>query len=468
MRIDGRLIIFSVVIALAAIFLYITPREAEGAFITLDPETAIAVIASPALSSATQIQTTDTEYERKILLASKSDLVPEITRLYDNMKLSYSRSDVQDLELRVKNLDDNTAKALVLIIHSINNMKNDPSSLYKAIGASRVYLQSSDAVESQTKCGKGGFAFADTYCLIVVGGSGQNTYSSNTILLIDLAGDDIYQNNAGGAWADPISVSIDLQGDDTYTCESKCQGSGEGIGILIDYRGDDKYKCNDYCQGFGTNGGSGILMDLQGDDTYTCLGSCQGSGLYGSGSLVDSQGDDTYNCVSACQGAGNLGSAVLLDVSGNDMFECNEHCQGSGIGSIGLLIDYSGKDSYTCSNFWCQGFGYFVGNGIIKDNGGNDVYNCGSKCQGSGILGVGTLMDHLGNDKYKCEKQCEGFSYTSIENGKSYFASGVFTDYAGDDSFTCVSECKGFGMTGVFQDINLPVELTIPPTGKLV
>ncbi|MGH7857088.1 MAG: hypothetical protein ACREQY_07110, partial [Candidatus Binatia bacterium] len=62
--------------------------------------------------------------------------------------------------------------------------------------------------------------FSDPNGLVVVGSAGPDTYTTPTILLIELGGDDVYElsNRAGGvAPGDfPISIVVDVDGDDSY------------------------------------------------------------------------------------------------------------------------------------------------------------------------------------------------------------------------------------------------------------
>ncbi|MHC4862402.1 MAG: hypothetical protein ACYTDY_20200, partial [Planctomycetota bacterium] len=56
---------------------------------------------------------------------------------------------------------------------------------------------------------------------IEIGGYGRNRYEKDCLLTIDLGGDDLYANSAGGTLYTPskVSVSIDLAGNDVYRTE---------------------------------------------------------------------------------------------------------------------------------------------------------------------------------------------------------------------------------------------------------
>src|SRR5204862_5417637 len=63
---------------------------------------------------------------------------------------------------------------------------------------------------------------------VIVGGSGPNGYRGDAALVIDLGGDDRYYRRVGSGHglAQPVGVSIDLDGDDLYTAtEPFAQGS---------------------------------------------------------------------------------------------------------------------------------------------------------------------------------------------------------------------------------------------------
>ena len=76
------------------------------------------------------------------------------------------------------------------------------------------------------------------------------------MLKVDLGGNDLHADTAGGAAVLPtISVSIDLVGDDTYAITQDhenadvdglvAQGAGLiGIGVLVDYAGADTYTAS--------------------------------------------------------------------------------------------------------------------------------------------------------------------------------------------------------------------------------
>jgi hypothetical protein len=141
------------------------------------------------------------------------------------------------------------------------------------------------------------------------------------LLLLNTRGDNFFSGAAGTAsWKNPVTVCIDLEGNDHYTgldrysnihesyspgalparAPSLVQGCGIfGYGILLDLAGDDVYRANEFGQGCGIFG-VGILRDASGNDSYLGTGHLQGSGWFGSGVLIDSAGDDSYSLYQFC------------------------------------------------------------------------------------------------------------------------------------------------------------------------
>jgi hypothetical protein len=217
---------------------------------------------------------------------------------------------------------------------------------------------------------------------LAIGGPFPNHYERSYFLIIDLGGNDVYENNAGGpvflfekpGWyripaPGQVSICIDLWGDDTYS--NGGQGFGfAGIGILVDNFGSDKYSEGN--QGYGAIFGIGILLDKHGCDIYFNGWGGQGVGFVGGmGILLDRGGNDKYIYAgwwyeSIAQGAGMGGTGILIDYSGDDTFsKSRERSQGYGIYGIGILINILGNDDYSGPgkdwSIWFQGF---IGIGI--------------------------------------------------------------------------------------------------------
>jgi hypothetical protein len=296
--------------------------------------------------------------------------------------------------------------------------------------------------------------------------TGRNTnihYAQDCALLIDFAGDDVYYGAVGSTGpALPVSVAIDLDGDDRYVNEHAglpSQGAGVlGIGMLIDCQGKDSYASRTFSQGCGRFG-VGILCDEEGNDRYATQGFSQGAGMYGSGILLDMKGDDTYNTVYYAQGYGfSLGLGLLADVSGNDRYiaddtnlnhvgdETPKHnesdAQGFGAGrrgdhtdghnmsgGLGILHDMAGDDEYFAGVF-AQGSGYWYGYGILNDMTGNDRYrgvffNLGAAAH----FAIGVLLDQSGDDRTDL--------VMTLGLGTAHDASAAFyIDSDGNDTYT--------------------------------
>lgn len=195
-------------------------------------------------------------------------------------------------------------------------------------------------------------------------------------------------------WQDPFLVSVDLDGDDTYT------GSGTAGGFAsfaLDLAGDDTYDdaggqegqnvflpvlegtsdasevepgptASDLADGrittSGSQGSNGVLIDLAGNDTYTAADAAQGHSGGPTplpGILFDADGDDRYR-ITAGKGQGTLtefGSApsiaILMDLAGNDTYD--SPTQGAVVvepgrpvftsaGGGAFFLDVAGDDHY--------------------------------------------------------------------------------------------------------------------------
>jgi hypothetical protein len=90
---------------------------------------------------------------------------------------------------------------------------------------------------------------------VIVGNTGPNVYAEDAALILDLGGDDLYLNNAGGTRPGmPVSLVIDFEGNDRYTGR---ENFSQGAGLL----------------------GGGFLLDLGGSDTFVGLTGSQGAGF---------------------------------------------------------------------------------------------------------------------------------------------------------------------------------------------
>ena len=305
---------------------------------------------------------------------------------------------------------------------------------------------------------------------IIIGGKGDNVYSEDFAIIIDLGGNDTYRCRAGGAMGElgnPFSAVIDYSGNDIYFEGEKAvnQGSGFlGCGILIDGEGDDIYHGSDYSQGVGIFG-TGILYDASGKDDYRAGVFSQAAGNVGIGILMDEgEEDDRYFAKIWAQGMGSVfGYGMLHDGGGDDTYrtggaylhapllpnDYQSFSHGFGMGwrpraggGIGVLYDVSGNDFYDGEVF-CQGSAYWYSLGMLIDGDGNDSYNAAQYGQGAGIhLAIGALWDKGGDDQYH--------SRNGVIGGTAHDLSvGMLVDDSGDDYYT-VSGGYGVALTNSF------------------
>ena len=310
--------------------------------------------------------------------------------------------------------------------------------------------------------------------LVEIGGPEKDAHQSKTALIIDLAGNDLYQGPIA-AGVNGCALVLDLSGNDAYLGENATQGWGFwGIGILNDLSGDDLYFALDCAQGAGLFG-IGLLIDEQGSDTYSGGRFVQAASFWGLAALMDLSGEDSYQCRTFGQAYAETGGISLLcDLSGNDKYiagsrrpdyrepDMNQSfAQGFSMGirnlaagGFALLADRSGNDFYQCQYFG-QGASYWMGIGILYDEYGKDTYTARRYSQGAGIhfslgmlldlegddhtyswgvsqgcghdFGIGLLINETGNDTYSCDWLCMG---ASEANGI-----GLFADNGGDDGY---------------------------------
>lgn len=316
---------------------------------------------------------------------------------------------------------------------------------------------------------------------IAISGSGKDAYAIQPwLLIIDAGGDDAYQSAATTETVDtPVSISIDLAGDDRYEV---AEGGAFGVAvlgwaILIDRAGDDHYRAVDHGIA-AANFGVALLVDEAGADRYEGRKFTQGAASAGVAILADlGPEDDEYRCLQKAQGYGQVrGAGVLLDAGGGDLYDANdteitspspqtaEHnvslAQGAGYGrrsdadrgwlagGVGLLVDGGGDDRYSCGVFG-QGVGYWYALGALVDLGGDDRYRGVWYAQGaSAHYAIGALVDLAGDDRYKGE-------LTMAIGAGHDFGHGVLRDHAGNDHYECPANTVGsavYNGIGIFRD----------------
>ena len=357
---------------------------------------------------------------------------------------------------------------------------------------------------------------------IVVSGSGNDVHEEpGVLLLVDLGGDDTYGGSTGatGSPMQPVSLAVDLSGNDRYVVDDErtpAQGSGLfGTGVLIDVAGDDLYQARGSSQGYGLFG-TGLLADLAGRDRYVLDVEGQGAAEFGVGILFDLSGNDEYRLISGGQGFGGVGNGIgtLVDLEGDDRYFAEpdsskayrpdghsqlkvnySYAQGAGAGrrgdlmdghswagGIGTLIDLGGNDEYLSGN-WSLGSGYWYGIGWVYDASGDDRYSASVFSLAAGAhFCIGALLDEKGDDRY----EGYGDSHTGLAFGHdftlAYFYDGAgndayrygadgfgyainmseafFVDAGGDDTYVLDRGKEGFGIT------NFKAEDLVPPVTR--
>lgn len=326
-----------------------------------------------------------------------------------------------------------------------------------------------------------------------VAGLDDDRHSGDYLLLIDLGGNDRYENVGPSPAYAAVSVIIDLDGDDEVLWDS-VPGPGSGVlgtGLWIDMAGDDSYRGGNYGSGSALLG-AGLHWDMRGNDSYSGNANVQGAGHYGIGILLDSRGDDSYLAFLSSQGfAGAGGTGYQIDVAGNDRYQCKgrfpdtfekrvarsdeKHyvnmCQGFSFGvkprasgGIGMLLDRAGDDEYRADLF-AQGAALWFGLGVLTDGDGDDSYHAYEHAQGDGLhFAAGFLGDWAGADDYSGYEHCQGVGkdrstgflydhagddrYASRRHSQGVgikpFASGLFVDRTGDDRYTSKSFSQGY------------------------
>jgi len=335
----------------------------------------------------------------------------------------------------------------------------------KLLQAARIMASSADRASAILNAGDSGpapktdsdiiFEKDSSIGRVIIGNSGDNIYNKDCAIIIDIGGNDVYLNNAGGTRPDGLgaSIVIDVKGNDTYRSRDFSQGCGYGgIGILVDIAGDDSYTARYYSQGAALMG-FGMLSDQAGDDVYTGDFGMQSFAIFGYSILAENKGMDSYRCNMMGQGfASTLGVAILAEGEGNDsyhgggkygFYKENDSAAVQGAasgmrawpvdnkytlyGGVALLSEASGNDKYYAYAF-AQGGSYILSLGMMADSSGNDYYSGTDYVQGSGChLGAGVLVDRAGNDTYLATDHSTGGSLDR--------SIGVLLDISGNDIY---------------------------------
>lgn len=382
--------------------------------------------------------------ERRFLFSHASGLVEQFTpqiSVVSDQTLARMKADLRFAELLAEQVD---YSGLIAAAQVLARLANEPWLHQLAV----VFPQ--PVAPAQVPAGITGdvlYAEESPYGLIVIGGTGPNTYELDKRfgLVVDLGGDDLYRGTiAASADAEHgNAVVIDLGGNDTYNGTALGLATGRlGVGLLIDEAGDDVYQLDMGSGGAGF-AGLGILFDAGGNDVYMGSRLTQGAAIAGLGLLYDLAGNDRYTSHGFSVGFGGpQGVGAVIDVRGDDQYQCGGRypsaynqqdapngkpgdplfqydCFGLGTGSgkriltkrpdwqaynlaggVGLLLDVDGHDRYQGANF-SQGHGYFFGAGVLLDLDGDDDYRAARYGHGSSAhYGVALFTDRHGEDRY--------------------------------------------------------------------
>ena len=293
--------------------------------------------------------------------------------------------------------------------------------------------------------------------LVIVGGNRSKVYDRDAALILDLGGNNLYLNNAGGTRPDiPISMVIDWGGHNRYVARDNfSQGAALfGGGFLIDLGGRSTFVARDGSQGAGI-WGIGLLYPGDGSNVFQARSISQGVGQMGVGLLMGRGGHDSYSCLHGGQALGFYGGAgILINKGGNNTYrlgglkpdfrdpEKSTVSMGQGFGygplavgdrmgvpgGIGVMIDEKGDGTFI-ADYFAQGASYYYGVGILDNRGGNNRYIAGRYAQGAGIhTAVGVLINRGGKSRY--------FASVGVSQGMGHdYGVGFLQDDKGENEF---------------------------------
>ena len=331
-----------------------------------------------------------------------------------------------------------------------------------------VLAASGPSAPSAIRTSVDGCDLVDELPNLCVGSDADNVYRDDVALLIDLGGDDRYENAAGGApfsaedgQVFPVSVNIDVAGDDLYTGSSPHpeapetllgQGAAYGsrtVGLLVDATGNDQYalvsppeRPGTSILGQATALGSAVagLFDLSGNDHYLAR--------VNPGETAESAGVQGYAVQSAAavlsdSGGGNdvyeadAGTA-LMDEGWNGAASPSAGAVGQGMAataSSAVVFDDGGTDSFLLR-------AAAMNHRLIAEADGSDpplVPSAGVGGQGFAQTATASLLTGPGPTTYRMEVLGVGTaSVTALGQGTGFAPGGlgVVDDLGGDDSYS--------------------------------
>jgi hypothetical protein len=296
------------------------------------------------------------------------------------------------------------------------------------------------------------------------------------LLWVSLGGDDHYRFRPRSV-NNPVSVFMDLRGNDTYISEHDGADPSVGflgLGLLWDGDGRNQYSGTWLAQGAALMG-AGVLVDASRAGTagsqMEATGHAQAFALDGLALLMAGGGDDAMTALTHAQGsAGPQGAAWLINAAGNDRYvlgnarlvqassqlpERNASMgQGAGRGwrgrdgapdtpgGVGILVDLAGDDHYTAQVF-AQGVGFQQGMGVLVDAGGNNHHTAAWYALGAAAhQAVGVFWaSGVGDDVYS-------LSHASGLGAATDRSLGWFEDVGGDDRLAVVPFSQGQAAEG--------------------
>jgi len=387
----------------------------------------------------------------------------------------------------------------------------------KMVGAARLVLDAVDAARVDLKAAvergdAAGVSFVDPLRSVEIAGTGNDVHAEDRTLLIDLGGDDDWQDNAGAAMPDFViqafpgcvttgaldctPLSPDRNGPSTGALLGRaCSADATQAPFLAEAYGQD---VGDELASQETQASlpeAERFVADPGAPTQQRAAQLAASPAPDAGCLPQGPGDapawasDFYTRGILTDGDEHV-VAVGLDLSGNDRFAppkgftgvndggnaagCDTRAMGdagetwtrnltagAAFAGIGVLWDDGGDDFYGGRSL-TQGVGHVGGVGVLVDAGGDDRYSGVRLAQGAGIFGsVGLLDDEGGNDVYALENDAPFFNEfeafvgcdvsTRDGQGRSNFdAVGALVDAAGDDRYQV--QAHGAGVPGASRD----------------
>lgn len=244
----------------------------------------------------------------------------------------------------------------------------------------------------------------------------QTTFDQNADFFIALGGHNTFITKSQTS---PASLQINFKGNNEFIGSTFSQGCGcLGVGVLVNFEGTNVFYAKDFSQGCGFFG-SGILANYGGHNQYEIDFFGQSSATFGSALLWDQDGECRYFAREGMAQAASstLGVSFLINSGNQNVYIAGTPGQaGKRAGGIGqggstgfrfypwignaslyggaaFLYSMGAENQYT--NGWIgQGSAYFLGAGLLVDDGGKAIYKAEMDSQGQGLhLSAGLLLE---------------------------------------------------------------------------